>query len=404
MTRQSATQKQQTPTTSLFYRGSILQRKCESCGQHTIAGGECRECAKKKSGLQRKLAIGASNDPLEWEADRVAAEVIRMPGPPAQRESLSEDGTQAVQTKPIAISSVNGASPQQKCSECEQEGQVQRSGKGTSEVGSDIESRLSSKGGGSPLSDKVRSFMEPRFGTDFSGVRVHTGSESVQMNRDLNAQAFTHGQDVYFGSGKAPGNDVLTAHELTHVVQQGHGGSRLQRWDTDNAPIGDPNRDPRLAHLRPTRSLSVTAIDDVDSTGWIESFLTIGEINFTDLPSMVKNILTGIGSTLMNRLNIQVHGSPSAVAIGNTVVTASNFSTHQPQLARLSSHFTSGGFVHLRACDVGQNLPLMQLFAATFGVPVYAGRGKQNNIFGLNMGYIVRCQPDGTYTTQFFQP
>jgi hypothetical protein len=327
-----------------------------------------------------------------------------MPDPAAQRERLSEDGKQTVQAKPIAISSVNGASLQQKCSECEQE-QVQRAGKGTAEAGSALESQLSSsKGGGSPLSDEVRSFMEPRFGTDFSGVRVHTGSESVQMNRDLNAQAFTHGQDIYFGSGKAPGNDALTAHELTHVVQQGRGGSRLQRWDMDNAPIGDPNRDPRLAHLRPTRSLTVTAIDDVDTTGWIESFLTIGEINFTDLPSMVKNILTGIGSTLMNRLNIQVHGSPSAVAIGNTVVTVSNFSTHQPQLARLSSHFTSGGFVHLRACDVGQNLPLMQLFAATFGVPVYAGRGKQNNIFGLNMGYIVRCQPDGTYTTQFFQP
>jgi hypothetical protein len=66
----------------------------------------------------------------------------------------------------------------------------------------------------------VRSFMEPRFGSDFSKVRVHTGSEAVQMNRDLNAQAFTHQQDVYFGAGKAPGNNALTAHELTHVVQQ----------------------------------------------------------------------------------------------------------------------------------------------------------------------------------------
>jgi hypothetical protein len=62
--------------------------------------------------------------------------------------------------------------------------------------------------------------MEPRFGTDFSGVRVHTGEAAVQMNRELNAQAFTHGQDLYFGAGKAPGKDALTAHELTHVVQQ----------------------------------------------------------------------------------------------------------------------------------------------------------------------------------------
>ena len=56
----------------------ILQRKC-ACGNHTVAGGECAECAKNKSGLQRKLAIGASNDPLEREADRVADQVMAAP-------------------------------------------------------------------------------------------------------------------------------------------------------------------------------------------------------------------------------------------------------------------------------------------------------------------------------------
>jgi hypothetical protein len=86
---------------------------------------------------------------------------------------------------------------------------------------SDLESRLnSSKGSGSPLTNEIRGFMEPRFGADFSSVRVHTGTDAVQMNRDVNAQAFAHGQDVYFGAGKRPGKDALTAHELTHVVQQ----------------------------------------------------------------------------------------------------------------------------------------------------------------------------------------
>jgi hypothetical protein len=73
--------------------------------------------------------------------------------------------------------------------------------------------------------------MEPRFGADFSSVRVHTGSESVQMNRELGAQAFAHGSDVYFGAGKSPGNNELTAHELTHVVQQESGVRRV------NTPI-----------------------------------------------------------------------------------------------------------------------------------------------------------------------
>uniref|UniRef100_A0A7C3PBY7 DUF4157 domain-containing protein n=1 Tax=Oscillatoriales cyanobacterium SpSt-418 TaxID=2282169 RepID=A0A7C3PBY7_9CYAN len=92
----------------------------------------------------------------------------------------------------------------------------------------DLETRLSqSQGSGSPLPKDTQQFMESRFGTDFSHVKVHTGSEAVQMNREIGAQAFTHGSNVYFGAGKfdpgsASGRHLL-AHELTHVVQQtGH--------------------------------------------------------------------------------------------------------------------------------------------------------------------------------------
>jgi hypothetical protein len=70
--------------------------------------------------------------------------------------------------------------------------------------------------------------MEPRFGTDFSSVRVHTDSTAVQMNKDLRAQAFAHGSDIYYGAGKSPAQDSLTAHELTHVVQQ-TGAKKLQQ-------------------------------------------------------------------------------------------------------------------------------------------------------------------------------
>ncbi len=100
---------------------------------------------------------------------------------------------------------------------------VQRAG-GGNQASLDLESRLNgSKGGGNALAPEVRAFMEPRFGADFSAVRVHTDGEAVQMNQELGAQAFAHGSDVYFGPGKSPGNDELTAHELTHVVQQGGG-------------------------------------------------------------------------------------------------------------------------------------------------------------------------------------
>jgi hypothetical protein len=84
-----------------------------------------------------------------------------------------------------------------------------------------LESRLAANaGGGSALPDDVRSFMEPRFGADFSSVRVHTDSQAVQMSQELGAQAFTYGNDIYYGQGKSPGNNDLTAHELTHTIQQ----------------------------------------------------------------------------------------------------------------------------------------------------------------------------------------
>ena len=91
---------------------------------------------------------------------------------------------------------------------------------------SSIESQLnSSKGGGSPMPENTRTEMESGFGTDFGNVRIHTGSSAEQMNKGLGAQAFTHGNDIYFNEGKFnpasnPGKHLL-AHELTHTVQQG---------------------------------------------------------------------------------------------------------------------------------------------------------------------------------------
>jgi hypothetical protein len=106
---------------------------------------------------------------------------------------------------------------------------LQRAGNGNALAGSNVENQLTgSKGGGSPLPNEVRSFMEPRFGADFSSVRVHTDSTAVQMNKELGAQAFAHGSDIYYGAGKSPGNNELTAHELTHTIQQG-GAVRLNK-------------------------------------------------------------------------------------------------------------------------------------------------------------------------------
>ncbi|MEH1854652.1 MAG: DUF4157 domain-containing protein [Nostoc sp.] len=162
---------------------------------------------------QAKLTVGEPDDKYEQEADWMANQVMRMVVP----DKLNTQSLEPVED-----------SLQRKCTACEQEEDkiqtkpsIQTANDGGLQAGDNIESRLnSSKGGGSALSDEVRSFMEPRFGADFSSVRVHTDSEAVQMSRELGAQAFTHGSDVYYGAGKSAGNNELTAHELTHVVQQ----------------------------------------------------------------------------------------------------------------------------------------------------------------------------------------
>ncbi|MBD2753186.1 eCIS core domain-containing protein [Spirosoma validum] len=80
------------------------------------------------------------------------------------------------------------------------------------------------RGQGSRLPDKTRSQMEQAFGRDFSGVNIHKDLASAELNDEINAQAFTHGKDVYFNTGKFAPNSAegqhLLAHELTHVVQQ----------------------------------------------------------------------------------------------------------------------------------------------------------------------------------------
>lgn len=81
------------------------------------------------------------------------------------------------------------------------------------------------RGDGSPLPREVRKEMGNSIGADFSDVRIHTGEKAAELSNEIGAQAFTHGNDVYFNSGKydtdSSAGKHLLAHELTHVVQQG---------------------------------------------------------------------------------------------------------------------------------------------------------------------------------------
>lgn len=179
--------------------------------------------------IQAKLTVGAPNDKYEQEADRVADQIMRMP-------------------EPIAIGQAPSSAPKQTpaiqrlCTECEDELQRQSleeideeedkmlqakemSGQ-TPEVSSELEGTINSlRGGGKPLSPSDRRFFEPRFGQDFSQVRIHADTKAAETAKAVNARAFTLGKNIVFGSGEyspetGRGRQLL-AHELTHTIQQG---------------------------------------------------------------------------------------------------------------------------------------------------------------------------------------
>ncbi|MEN8175528.1 MAG: DUF4157 domain-containing protein [Pseudomonadota bacterium] len=173
----------------------LLQRKC-TCG-NTAQGlsGECEDGQREKAfGLQTKLVVGAADDPFEQEADRAASQVLGMPDampkqltPTAPRLSRRPDPSPSGQVAPPSVTAT-----------------LRRPGE--------------------PLPDATRAFFEPRFGHDFSRVRVHHDAQAAASARAVSAQAYTVGDHLVFAGGRyAPyghSGRALLAHELAHVVQQ----------------------------------------------------------------------------------------------------------------------------------------------------------------------------------------
>jgi hypothetical protein len=200
-------------------------------------------------GADPPLAISQPGDRYEQDADRVADRVMRSPSPEAshaprlafapadnnlQRKCTRCKEEEEEQRK-LQRKAPEGDSPisvQRKCSQCEEEEeakkQVQRSEAGAdagpATAPSSVHDVLRSTG--HPLDSSARRFMEPRFGQDFSGVRIHTGAAADRAVRDVSAAAFTVGPDIAFAQGRyAPETDAgrhLLAHELAHTVQQAH--------------------------------------------------------------------------------------------------------------------------------------------------------------------------------------
>jgi len=208
--------------------GPTIQRKC-------ACGGGCPSCEAETNKIQTKLAISSPGDASEREADRVADHVMRMPDPVGQTQRSA-----ASNQAPLLQRQTNA-------------------GAGSATVASGFTSRL---GTGAPLDAASRSYFEPRFGRDFSSVRVHTDDGAARSAASISARAYTIGNDVVFGAGQwSPATSAgrrLLAHELAHVAQQAGGVGTVQRQiageeqtteqvpaTTDKAvPMDEPNKAP----------------------------------------------------------------------------------------------------------------------------------------------------------------
>jgi len=222
----------------------VVQRKC-------ACGGECPACQEEKThALQTKLRVNGPGDPYEQEADQVMEQVMRMPVHPIRPETTCASADRAsrgerelLESKPIPVQTIpviqrvadeeeeETAEPEEEAGEEDTETDeeqtvlTKRISGARPEVAPKLESQINNlKGSGRSLSISERTFFEPRFGYDFSQVRVHTGPEANALATAVNALAFTTGTDIVFGSGQyapeTPGGLKLLAHELTHVAQQ----------------------------------------------------------------------------------------------------------------------------------------------------------------------------------------
>ena len=209
---------------------SVLQR---TVGNRTVVELLGREApsAASETVVQAKLTVGPANDAYEQEADDIAAQVMRMSNtPPVKDPSAEKSELEQLQRTPV-INRIQRRAPV---------------GLAGGSVDRDLERSIhGAKTGGSSLSSGIRRRLEPKLNADLSRVKVHTGSKSAQLNRDLGAKAFTHKEHIFFGAGQSPSNLKLTTHEAVHTIQQGAVRQRrVQRKPEEEQPTApEPSLD-----------------------------------------------------------------------------------------------------------------------------------------------------------------
>lgn len=250
----------------------ILQRNCD-CGGLAGLTSKCTECQHQWLAgklVQTKLRINEPGDEYEQEADRVAEQVMRMAEPAQQTDNSITPTAPQVQRRVSAHSGGIGVAPPI------------------------VEDVLSSPE--EPLDAATRTFFEPRFGHDFSRVRVHADQRAAESAKAVNALAYTVGSDVSFGTGQYRVNTTegrrLLAHELAHVVQQ-------------QGAMGSP----RSLSLQRTASFVDGSVSEtLNLADRVLNNQSAGETDFVLNGSTFTSVADGLKALRVPRLNSSARG------------------------------------------------------------------------------------------------
>lgn len=222
--------------------------------------------------------------------------------------------------------------------------------------------------------------MQSRFGADFSDVKIHTGGEAILMKRELNAKAFTVGNDIYFNEGQYNPNSGegkhLLAHELVHTVQQGSVKTIQRQSAGSAAPVvpAPPRQD--VCYVMGNDAFHRVA------TRFFRAMFpqAIFVSNLTNLQALLDHLNTTFSAPLGNVFIVSHANEDGTLAFG---LNARDRDHHLGVVElRNALHPTDGGpssltdvshlvddqtRIQIKGCDLGRNQQVVELFDEAFG-------------------------------------
>lgn len=274
-----------------------LQRRMGNHGAQVFIARALR--TSKDATLSKEEAERAARQPARMAAGGHAVQTftsVSSPGDPAEREAHST-ARRVMQTAAPHHTGPSPRAPESAATVHRQRADATIQCKADSQpmvtpsLSADI---VSSTGSGTPLPPRVREFMEPRFKADFSRVRIHTGDRAARLSKQLHAQAFTVGNNIFFAKDQfrpdSPDGQELLAHELTHTIQQ---GAAIQRSEAPDITTTSPVRIQRFDFASPFNYVAEKA-NLIPGFRMLTIVLGVNPVNMSRVDRSAANVLRAL--------------------------------------------------------------------------------------------------------------